>query len=64
MDDNFEIIEQPTPPKNRCIIVGSAIEEEYKIFINYQIIAKAMKHGLKDTINELGGLLTDRKSVV
>lgn len=58
MDDNFEIIEQPTPPKNRCIIVGSAIEEEYKIFINYQIIAKAMKHGLKDTINELGGLLT------
>ncbi|HPZ06485.1 MAG TPA: Mov34/MPN/PAD-1 family protein [Candidatus Eremiobacteraeota bacterium] len=57
MDYNFEITEKPTPPKNRCIISGSAIEEKYKIFINYLAIAKAMKHGLKDTINEMGGLL-------
>lgn len=57
MEDNFEILEQPTPPKNRCIIVGSAIEEEYKIFINYATISKSLKHGLKDTINEMGGVL-------
>jgi len=57
MEDNLTTNEKPTPPKNRCIIIGSAIEEKYKIFINYLTIAKAMKHGLKDTINEMGGLL-------